>query len=74
MKISDVSNLVQKTDYSTKISETENEVSDRDHDKYIATSEFNKLTAETFTARLAQGNLATKTDFDAKLTSLNKKN
>ena len=73
-KIPDVSNLVQKTDYSTKISETENKFSDHDHDKYIATSEFNKLTAETFTARLAQGNLATKTDFDAKLTSLNKKN
>ena len=26
------------------------------HDKYITTSEFNKLTAEIFTARLKQGN------------------
>ena len=52
----------------------ENKVSDNDHDKYIATSEFNKLTTENFTARLAQVNLVTKTDFDAILTSLNRKN
>ena len=41
---------------------------DHRHDK-----EFNKLTAENFGARLAQANLVTKTDFDAKLSSLNKK-
>ena len=51
----------------------ESKVSDRDHDKYFTTSEFNKLTTENFTARLAQANLVTKTDFDAKLTSHNKK-
>ena len=39
---------------------------------YITTPEFNKLTAENFTARLAQGNLITKTEFDAKLSSLNR--
>ena len=33
----------------------------------------NKLTAENFAARLAQANLITKTDFDAKLLSLNRK-
>ena len=40
--------------------------------KCITTSEFIKLTAENFKARLAQANLVTKTDFDTKLTSLNK--
>ena len=37
-KISNVSNLIKKTDYNTKISETENKITtDRDHDKYITT-------------------------------------
>ena len=40
---------------------------------YITTPEFNKLTAENFAARLAKANLVTKTDFDHKLTSLNRK-
>ena len=44
------------------------------HKKYITTPEFNKLTAENFAARLAQANIVTKTDFDNKLSSLNKKN
>ena len=35
---------------------------DHDHDKYITTQKFNKLTAESFTARLAQANLARKND------------
>ena len=56
--------------YNTKISETESKVNNQDHDKYITTSEFNKLTTENFKARLAQANLVTKADFDAKLTSL----
>ena len=68
-----VSNLVKKTDYSTKISEIEKNVNDHYHDKYITTSELNKLTAENFLARLGQANLVTKTDFDTKLISLNKK-
>ena len=33
-----------------------------DHSKYIATSEFNQSAAETFAARLAQANLASKND------------
>ena len=41
--------------------------------KYIDTSEFNKLAVDVFNARLAQANLVIKTDFDAKLSSLNKK-
>ena len=34
---------------------------------------FNKLTAESFAARLKQANLVSKTDFDNKLTSYNKR-
>ena len=48
-------------------------LTDHKHDEYITTPEFNKLTAEHFTARLKQANLVTKTDFANKLTSLNKK-
>ena len=35
---------------------------DDDHDKYITTSEVNKVTAEYFAVRLAQANLANKND------------
>ena len=79
-KIPNVSNLVKKTDYNTKISEIENKITtDHDHDKYITTQEFNKLTSEYFTGRLKQANLGTKgditnsvkkTDFDNKLKDL----
>ena len=57
---------------NTKISEVENKVSN--HDKYITTTEYNKLTAEKFTGRLKQADLMTITDFDKKLTSFNRKN
>ena len=55
---------------------------DHNHDKYITTPELNKLTAESFVTRLAQANLASKsdianfleiTDFNDKLKFLNKK-
>ena len=59
--------------YKTKISAIENKVSDYNHDKYHTTSEFTNLAAGVFTARLVQANLVTKTDFDARLQSLNKK-
>ena len=65
--------LVKKTDNDTKISEIENKLTDHNHDKYITTPEFNTLAASVFNARLAQANLLTKTDFDAKLLSLNRK-
>ena len=62
-KIRNVSNLVEKTDYKTKSSEIKNKITtDHDHNKYITTQEFNKLTLEHFTARLAQANLASKKD------------
>ena len=52
---------LRKTDYKTKISETENKVTaDHDYDKYITTQEFNKLTSESFTAKLKQANLGNK--------------
>ena len=72
-KIPDISNLVNKTGYNTKLTEIENKLTDHNHDKYIDTQEFNKLTADVFNARIAQANSITKTDFDIKLSSLNKK-
>ena len=69
-KIPGVSNLVKKTDYNRKITEIEKKIRDHNHDRYFTTPEFNKLTAENFVARLAQANLITKIDFDAKLSSL----
>ena len=58
-----VSNLVQKkTDYNTKVNEIEKIITDHDHDKYITSPEFNKLTAENFAARLTQANVASKND------------
>ena len=64
---------LKKTDYNTKGNEIEKKITDHSYNKYITTSEFNKLTAENFAARLAQVNLVTKTDFDDKLKNLNKK-
>ena len=72
-KIPNASNLVNKTDYDKKVSEIEKKITDQNHDEYITTPEFNKLTTENFTTRLAQANLITKIDFDAKLSSLNRK-
>ena len=72
-KIPSISGLVKKTDYNTKITDIENKLNNHNHDKYVATSEFNTLAADVFNARLARANLITKTDFDAKLSSLNKK-
>ena len=72
-KIPNVSSLVRKTDYNTKITEIENKLTDHNHDDFITTAEFNKLTAENFASRLKQANLVAKTDFDGKLKSLNQK-
>ena len=65
--------LSKKTDYDTKTSEAEEKITDHNHEKYITTPEFNNLAAGVFTARLAQANLVTKTDFNTKLMNLNKK-
>ena len=63
-KISSVSSLVKKkTDHNTEITEIEKKLTNHNHGKYITTPN----------ARLAQENLITKPDFDAKLSSLNRK-
>ena len=56
---------------NTKISEVENKIPD--YAKYIANQELNKSTAENFAARLTQANSVSKTDFDNKLISFNRK-
>ena len=58
------SGLVTTTYVNTKISEIENKIPD--NSKNITTQEFNKLTAESFAARLNQADLVNKTDFDKK--------
>ena len=63
--------MVKKTDDNTKITDIENILNNYNHDKYVATSEFNTLAADVFNARLERANLITKTGFDAKLLSFN---
>ena len=58
-KIPSITGLVKKTYYSTMITDIENIFNNHNHDKYVATSEFNTLAANIFNARLV--------DFDAKL-------
>ena len=72
-KIPSVSNFFKKTTYNTEVTEIENKRNNHIHDKYIDTDEFNKLAADVFDARLAQAYLITKTDFDAKLSNINRK-
>ena len=81
-KTPNVRNLVKKTDYNAKTNGIENKITtDHNHDKCITTQEFNKLTSENISARLAQENLARKyfitnfvrtTDFHDKLEHLDK--
>ena len=65
--------LLKKTDYNANVTEIESNRNNHNHDKYIDTQEFNKLTADVVNARIAQANLITKTEFDSRLTSLNRK-
>ena len=53
-KIPDISSLVKKADYDTKITEIERKLIDHNHDKYITILEFNTLAADVFNARLVQ--------------------
>ena len=62
-KLPDVSNLVKGTDYNYEVTEIENKLNNRDHDKYIDISEFNKLAGDVFNAKLAKANLVAKTYF-----------
>ena len=72
-KIPSVSSFVKRTDYNNKVTEIENKLNSHNHDKYINTSEFNKLDVDVFNATTALANLVKKTDFDAKLSGLNRK-
>ena len=71
-KIANISSLVKKTDYDTKMTEIEKRLTGHDHDKYITTPEFNTLHA-VFNARLKRANLVTKADFDNSVSSINNK-
>ena len=64
---------LKKTDDNTKVTKIANKLSNHNHDKYITTTEFNKLTADVFNARIPQANLIIKTEFDSKLSNLNRK-
>ena len=64
-KIPDVSSLVKKTNYDTKLSDIEKKIAHNNHDKYITAQEFNKL--------ITDNKLNNKTDFDVKLARLSKK-
>ena len=66
-------NESKKIDYDIKITDIEKKLADHNHDKYITTPDFNTLATDVFDARLAQANLITKTNFDAKLSSANRK-
>ena len=77
-RISEVGNKIPNTSSSvttialnTENSECEKKIPD--HVKYITTQEFNKVTVEKFTARLSQADVVSKTDFDNKLASFNKR-
>ena len=72
-KIPDVSSLIKKQIITQKLLKLKKKLTDHNHDKYIITPECNTLAVSVFNARLAQENLITKTDFDAKLWSLNRK-
>ena len=65
--------MVKKTDYNTKVTEIQNKLTNHNHDKYIGNQELNKIAADFLNLRLSQAKLITKTDFYAKLLSLNKK-
>ena len=63
----------KKQKNNTKVTEIENKLNNNNHDKYIDTSEFDKLAPDIFNARIAQKRLITKTEFDSKLSNLNRK-
>ena len=75
MEIKYLISVVQskKTDYNTKITKNGKKITDHNHNEYIATPEFNNITAENFAKRLKEADLAAKTHFDDKLRSPNHK-
>ena len=65
--------IVELKKWTQKLLKLEKRLTDHNHNKYITTTEFNTSAAVVFDATLAQANLVIKTDFDAKLRSLNQK-
>ena len=57
----DASDFFKTTNYNTNFNKIEKKNTDDDFGTYSSTREFNKVTAETFAARLAQANSASKT-------------
>ena len=72
-KIPNISSVVEKTEYDTKITEIEKKLTDHNHDKYITTPGLNTLAGSVFNVRLAQANLVIKTYFDNGVSSLDSK-
>ena len=72
-KIPIINNLVKKTYYNAKITEIESKITNHKYDEYITTPEVNKLAVDAFNARIAQANLITNIDFDARLSGLKRK-
>ena len=72
-KIPNISSSVKKSRLWLKNYWNWKKLTDHNHDKYISTPEFNNLAVDVFNERLVQVNMVTKTDFDAKLSSLNRK-
>ena len=64
--------VIQLKTNNTNINKIGKKSTNHNHDKYITTPEFIKLTAENFSVRIAQANLVTNTDFDNELVNLNK--
>ena len=72
-KIPNISSSVKKSRLWLKNYWNWKKLTDHNHDRYISTPEFNNLAVDVFNERLVQVNMVTKTDFDAKLSSLNRK-
>ena len=62
-KIPNISSLVKKTDYDTKITEIGKNLTDHNQDKYITTTEFNTLATDVFNAKISQSKFSDKNRF-----------
>ena len=62
-KVPDISSLVKKTDYNTKVSETAKKVTNLNHDKYITPPELNKLTVENLCCKFETSKCCKKNRF-----------
>ena len=71
-KICNVSNLVKKAGYNTKVSEIESKTNNHNHDKYITTPEFKTFSKEGFDERLKHAKLVKTADLDTTCKKLRK--